>query len=102
MLSFFAQSGNTEKFETWRKEYEARYKTKVDTHAFNTTDLIHVMFEALKASGPDRAKFTQAMHNIKDFQGLQTKISILDNGDMKKPFTPVIVKNGIFEVWTPK
>ena len=57
------------------------------------------MFEALRHSGNDREKFVAEMHKIKDFQGLQTKISILENGDMEKPFTPIVVKDGKWTVW---
>ncbi len=100
LLSYFADEGNTEKFEKFRAAYESKYPGKsVDTHAFNTYDLISVMFEALRHSGNDREKFVAEMHKIKDFQGLQTKISILENGDMEKPFTPIVVKDGKLTVW---
>ncbi|HHX24694.1 MAG: ABC transporter substrate-binding protein [Tepidanaerobacteraceae bacterium] len=100
LLSYFADEGNTEKFEKFRAAYESKYPGKsVDTHAFNTYDLISVMFEALRHSGNDREKFVAEMHKIKDFQGLQTKISILENGDMEKPFTPIVVKDGKWTVW---
>ena len=100
LLGYFAETGNTDRFEEFRKNFEERFGTKVDTHAFNTTDLILVMFEALRNSGADREKFVEEMHKIKDFQGLQTKITMLENGDMDKPFTPVVVKDGKFVVWT--
>lgn len=100
ILSYFADKGNTEKFEKFRTAYEAKYPGKfVDTHAFNTYDLVSVMFEAIRHSGNDRQKFVEEMHKIKDFQGLQTKISMLDNGDMDKPFTPIVVKDGKWVVW---
>jgi branched-chain amino acid transport system substrate-binding protein len=98
LLSYFAESGNTERFEAFRQKFEQKTGNKVDTHAFNTTDLIQVMFEAMRHSGNDRDRFVEEMHKIKDFEGLQTKITMLSNGDMDKPFTPVIVKDGKFVV----
>jgi hypothetical protein len=41
------------------------------------------------------------MHEIKDFPGLQTNITIEENGDMLKPFTPFMIKGGEFVPWTP-
>lgn len=100
ILSYFADEGNTERFEQFRAAYEGKYPGKtVDTHAFNTYDLMSVIFEALRHSGNDREKFVEEMHKIKDFQGLQTKITMLENGDMDKPFTPIVVKNGKWVVW---
>jgi branched-chain amino acid transport system substrate-binding protein len=102
MLSYFGSHGNSDKFEAWKTAYEARWGKKVETHSFNCTDLIHVMFEAIKNSGgTSREGFVKAMHEIKDFPGLQTNITIEENGDMLKPFTPFMIKGGEFVPWTP-
>ncbi len=100
LLSYYGAAGNTEKFEAWKAAYEARFGEPVDSHAFNCTDLIWVMFEAMKISGNDREAFVEAMHTIKDFQGLTTMISIEENGDMTKPFSAFVVKDGQFVAWS--
>jgi len=101
LLSYFGTTGNTDRFEAWKTAYETRWDKKVETHAFNTTDLINVMFEAIKRSGGEsREAFVEAMHSIADFPGLQTDITIEENGDMRKPFTPFIIENGEFVLWT--
>ena len=103
MLSYFGTNGNTESFDAWKTAYETRWDKKVETHSFNCTDLIRVMFEAIKVSGgTSREEFVKAMHQTKDFPGLQTNITIEENGDMRKPFTPFMIKNGEFIPWTPK
>ena len=100
LLSYFGASGNPESFETWKEAYETAYDEPVDSHAFNTTDLIRVMFEAMKTSGNDRDAFVEAMHNVKDFDGLTTKITMEENGDMTKPFDAFVIENGEFVKWT--
>lgn len=99
LLSYYGASGNTERFESWKKEYESRYSEPVDSHAFNTTDLFTVMVEAMKKSGNNREKFVEEMHKIADFDGLTTKISMEENGDMNKPLSAFVVKNGEFVKW---
>jgi branched-chain amino acid transport system substrate-binding protein len=96
LLSYYGAAGNTDTFEQWKTEYETRFNEKVDSHAFNTTDLIRVMFEAMKTSGDDREAFVAAMHSIKDFQGLTTSITMEENGDMTKPFSAFVVEGGEF------
>lgn len=100
LLSYYGASGNTETFENWKIEYEARFSEAVDSHAFNTTDLIRVMIEAMKTSGNDREAFVEAMHGIADFEGLTTSITIEENGDMRKPFSAFMVQNGEFVAWS--
>ena len=100
LLSYFGASGNPETFETWKEAYETRFNEPVDSHAFNTIDLIRVMFEAMKTSGNDRDAFVEAMHNVKDFDGLTTKITMEENGDMTKPFDAFVIENGEFVKWT--
>ncbi|MCF0120700.1 MAG: ABC transporter substrate-binding protein, partial [Oscillospiraceae bacterium] len=100
LLSYFGESGNPQKFEDWKAEYESRYGEPVDSHAFNTTDLIWVMFEAMKTSGNDREAFVEAMHAIADYPGLTTNITMEENGNMTKPFSAFVIKDGAFTVWT--
>lgn len=100
LLSYYGAAGNPETFETWKAAYEEKWGVPVDSHAFNTTDLIRVMFEAMKTSGNDREAFVAAMHNVADFDGLTTKITMEENGDMTKPFSAFVVKDGEFVAWT--
>lgn len=99
LLSYFGASGNTDTFEEWKAAYEAKYEEPVDSHAFNTTDLIRVMFAAMEISGNDREAFVEAMHSIADFDGLTTKITMEENGDMNKPFSAFMVQDGQFVAW---
>ena len=99
LLSYFGASGNTPEFEAWKEAYESKYGEPIDSHAFNSTDLIQVMFEAMRHSGNDREKFVEEMHKIKDFQGLTAKITMEENGDMNKPFSAFEIVNGEFVAW---
>lgn len=100
LLTYFGDSGNSDTFEEWKEAYESKYGEPVDSHAFNTTDLIRVMFEAMKTSGNDREAFVEAMHNIKDFDGLTTKITMEENGDMTKPLSAYVIEDGKFVAWS--
>ena len=100
LLSYYGAAGNTQQFEDWKAAYESRFNEPVDSHAFNCTDLISVMFEAMKNSGNDRDAFVDAMHNIVDFQGLTASITMEENGDMTKPFSAFVVKDGQFVAWS--
>lgn len=100
LLSYYGASGNSDRFEEWKQAYESRFNEPIDSHAFNCTDLINVMIEAMKKSGNDREAFVQAMHEIKGFQGLTAPITMEENGDMTKPLSAFVVKNGEFVAWS--
>ena len=96
LLTYFGDSGNSDTFEEWKEAYETKYGEPVDSHAFNTTDLIRVMFAAMEVSGNDRDAFVEAMHDIADFDGLNAKITMEDNGDMTKPLSAYVIQDGKF------
>lgn len=62
-------------------------------------DQAYMWAEALKQYGPDREKINSFMRNVTDWDGISCVYSIVD-GEAKKPYFPVTVKDGEFISWT--
>jgi len=84
---------DVEKYQTFRKGYIEKTGNVVDGIALACYDQAYMWAEALKQFGPDRAKINDYMRNVKDFDGVSCVYSV-ENGNCKKPYFPVTVKDG--------
>lgn len=81
--------------DAWRATY-GRDPTQYEGMGY---DAINVMADALRRAGgehgvPGRAAIEQAIHAVKDFHGATGDITILPNGDAKRPLPFVELRDG--------
>jgi branched-chain amino acid transport system substrate-binding protein len=80
------------------KRFQAKYNTTCDLYAGMGWDIIHIVYEGLKAGGDDKAKIRDAIENLKNFQGMQGmyNYSATDHVGNHGGFAEWEVKNGVF------
>jgi branched-chain amino acid transport system substrate-binding protein len=79
LYSSFNSAYDAPKAKAFTEEFVKRYDAQPEAAAASAYDVAWMMFEALKVSGPDRAKFRDAFATIKDFEGVEGTISFDEN-----------------------
>jgi len=79
LYSSFNSAYDAPKAKAFTEEFVKRYDAQPEAAAASAYDVALMMFEALKVSGPDRAKFRDAFAQIRDFEGVEGTISFDEN-----------------------
>ena len=77
--------------------YMAKYKEPLSSFGGYAWDAVHLVANALKAVGPDKAKIRTYLENTKNFVGQHGVFNFSaddHNGLTKAAFEMVVVKNG--------
>lgn len=88
--------------QSFVKEFKEAYKVEPDQFAAVAYDSLGMLVEALKKSGPDRAKLRDELAKIKDYQGVTGKTSFNDNRDVLKDMVIMQIKDGKFTLYNRK
>jgi branched-chain amino acid transport system substrate-binding protein len=76
--------------------FKKEYGIIPDQFAALAYDTTGVVIEALKVSGPDRAKLRDALAHIKDYPGVTGNTTFDENRDAKKGVLVLKIENGKF------
>lgn len=89
---------DSEVVQDFREAYVATYEREPDQFAAQAYDGINLMYTAYENSGSatDRAKFRDALAEIKDFEGVTGKFEFDENRDPKMEVQVLQVKDGEF------
>lgn len=93
--SFFAEEPAPE-VQTFVSSFKKEYGIIPDQFAALAYDTTGVVIEALKVSGPDRAKLRDALAHIKDYPGVTGNTTFDENRDAKKGVLVLKIENGKF------
>jgi len=83
--------------QSFRSRYLERYKTEPDWVPAQTYDALKLIAHAIEAGGVTGPAIQKALASVKGFHGVTGDITFDANGDVIKPVTIKIVKNGRFE-----
>jgi branched-chain amino acid transport system substrate-binding protein len=87
---------------TYKSAYESRFKEDVSTFGGHAWDSFHLIAEAVKRAGTDRARVRDALEGIKGFAGTAGTFSFSPrdhNGLTMDAFEMLTVKNGEFALF---
>jgi branched-chain amino acid transport system substrate-binding protein len=83
-----ADVSNTAEGKKWAEKYKAKFNKEPQSYAYYGYDAMNVLLkgleDAIKKNGnkkPNREQVLDAVHAIKDYQGIATKVSFDDKGD---------------------
>jgi branched-chain amino acid transport system substrate-binding protein len=83
-----ADVSNTAEGKAWAEKYKAKFNKEPQSYAYYGYDAMNVLLtgleNAIKKNGnkkPTREQVMDAVHAIKDYQGIATKVSFDDKGD---------------------
>lgn len=97
-LYYFAGSINTEAGKSFVNDWKAKYNRDPSQYEGMGYDNMLVLAEAIKRAGAKgkitRESVRDALFTIKDFPGGTGQITILPNGDVKRPLPFVQLNNG--------
>lgn len=93
---FFSKSKD-EKIQTFVNKFKEEYGSEPSALTAQAYDSAGIFFEAIKEAGTsDPEKLRDAVNNL-NYEGVTGDTKFDDNGDVKKEFTKVQIKNGNFE-----
>jgi branched-chain amino acid transport system substrate-binding protein len=93
--TFFDYSKDEAAVQAFVEAYKAKYKGNPDWFAANSYDVIMLAAAAAeKAGSNDRAAINEALAQIGEYQGISGTIKFDENGDVIKPLSIVVVKDG--------
>jgi branched-chain amino acid transport system substrate-binding protein len=85
----------------YKKAYESRYKEDVSTFGGHAWDAFHLLVNAMRAGGTDRAKVRDALEGTKGFVGTAGVFDLSPtdhNGLGLDAFEMLVVKGGAFTI----
>jgi branched-chain amino acid transport system substrate-binding protein len=88
--------------QEFSKDFKAAYGVEPDQFAAVAYDSLGMIVEALKKSGPDRAKLRDELAKVKDYPGVSGKTSFDANRDVLKDMVFMQVKDGKFGLYNKK
>ena len=93
--TFFDYTKNDPAVKKFVAAYKAKYKGNPDWFAANSYDVIMLAAKAAENAGKnDRTAINDALGTIGTYQGISGPITFDKNGDVQKPLSIVVVKNG--------
>jgi branched-chain amino acid transport system substrate-binding protein len=99
--NFFAQDPKP-LIQNFIKDFKDEYGIEPDQFAALAYDSLGMMAEALKKSGPDRAKLRDELAKIKDYEGVTGKTSFNENRDVIKEMVILQIKDNKFTLYNEK
>jgi len=93
--TFFDYTKNDPAVKKFVAAYKAKYKGNPDWFAANSYDVTMLAAKAAENAGKnDRTAINDALGSIGTYQGISGPITFDKNGDVQKPLSIVVVKNG--------
>ncbi len=100
--TFFDYTKTDDATTNFVNAYKAKFNANPDWFAANSYDVIMLAAQAAKNAGKnDRAAINDALTKLDEYKGISGTIKFDQNGDVIKPLSIVIVKNG-FLTTAPK
>ena len=100
--TFFDYTKTDDAVTNFVNAFKAKYNANPDWFAANSYDVIMLAAQAAKNAGKnDRTAINDALGKIGEYKGISGTIKFDQNGDVIKPLSIVIVKNGAL-VTAPK
>ena len=94
-------SGSTS-MKRFTKAFRAKHGTEPSIFEANGYDAIKILSQAIADVGMDTDKISDYISSLKNYQGASGDISFGVNGEVSKPVTIKIVKNGKFTIYNKK
>jgi branched-chain amino acid transport system substrate-binding protein len=93
--TFFDYSKQDPKVQAFVTAFKAKYNSNPDWFAANSYDVIMLATQAAKNAGSnDRTAINDALGKIGEYEGISGEIKFDQNGDVIKPLSIVMVKDG--------
>jgi branched-chain amino acid transport system substrate-binding protein len=86
--------GQSEANKKYAEAYKKEYNEQYDTTGSWGYDALHILVEAMKTAGEDRAKIREAILALKDYQGVLGTFSFSPNGDGLHEVSVVQIEQG--------
>ena len=98
VVQTFDRHSTAPRYLAFRQAYLDRFHREPGFAGVNTYDAVNVVLEAI-ANQKDGGSLKESVLTIRQFEGLQSRFSFDDFGDVKRPHASIsVVRNGQFVV----
>jgi len=89
-----ARTGTSEAASQFERAYRARYGQEPGEFAPESYDATMLVLDAIREVGPSATAIRDYLHAIKNYNGASGLITFSPNGDVEKPISVMIIRNG--------
>jgi branched-chain amino acid transport system substrate-binding protein len=98
VLPYFDPAATTPKVSQFAAKYQQKYGRVPDLYGANGYDAVYMLKAAIEAKGFTGPQMKEGLYALKDFEGVNGKVSFDKNGDVVMPLAYKQVKDGKFVV----